>query len=420
MKIDDEDQSKGSKRLNHLLLAARHAFMKQGYQHVSVDGLARSSGVSKETIYRHFDDKQALFRAAMQGVTDEFAHDFADIFRDDDTPETILARCARAIYDRAADTDHPSPNWLAVGTAASFPELARAVGFDAVQSLIPLQAFLERLARERGGTGAVPLDIVAQFGALSAGGMRHLMGGAALDEADRELAARRVAELFLHGCAADVQGIAETRGPLREFTLEPAAPARPVENHVAHLMSVARAHFYEQGYRGAGLDEIGAIARVGRGTLYRHFGSKKGLFKAVMMEAAGEIMAKIHLILSTAQPVADNLHCAAVTVSAAMQGDAGVRLYRTVSAEAKAMPEVAHAIHDMTRERLVQPIADYLRYCSAEGLLTLDDPTWAADQFVILATGGNRYLLDPSPTEADRVDHAHLATATFLHGYLGK
>ncbi|WP_420853327.1 TetR/AcrR family transcriptional regulator [Sphingobium estronivorans] len=385
-----------------------------------MDALARASGVSKETIYRHFDDKQALFRAAMKGVADEFAHDFADIFREDAATEIVMARCARAIYDRAADAQHPSPNWLAVGTAASFPELARAVSSDAVDSLLPLQAFLERLARERGMADPVPLDTVAQFGALAAAGLRHLMGAAAWDEAERERAARRVAGLFLHGCAADVRGVAGGRGPFREFTLDPAPPVPPMASHVAHLMAVARAHFHERGYRGASLDEIGVAARVGRGTLYRHFGSKKGLFQAVMVQAAGEIVAEVPLRLSTARPVADTLQSAAVAISAAMQGEAGVRLFRTVSAEAKAMPDVAHAIYDMTRNRLVGPLVDYLRCCAADGLLTLDEPEWAADQFMILATGGNRYLLlDTVPTEAERADHANLAVSIFLHGYLG-
>lgn len=421
MTTDADDQSKGSKRLNHLLLTARGAFMTHGYQHVSVDGIARLSGVSKETIYRHFGDKQDLFRAAMKGATEEFTQGFADLFHRGGSPETVLARCARFIYDRSADTEHPTPNWLAVGTATHFPELSRAVFFDAVEGVSTLRTYLQKVACEKGVATEVSLDILAQFGGLASAGSLHLMGGAPLSETERDIAARRTAQLFLHGCAANLRDAAKLASPHREFALEATAPAPPQESHIAHLMQVARAHFYEHGYRGASLDEIGSVARVGRGTLYRHFGNKKGLFEATMVQAASEIMANTQLGLATDQPIAANLHAAAMAVSGAMQSPEGIRLYRTVSAEAKTMQDVAMQVYDLTRVKLAQPIADYLRWCSAHGLLRIEDPDWAAAQFITLATGGNRYLvLDPHPEEADRAALAELAISTFLYGYLGK
>ena len=186
-------------------------------------------------------------------------------------------------------------------------------------------------------------------------------------------------------------------------------------------MGTARSHFYEHGYHGASLDEIGPKARVGRGTLYRHFGNKKGLFQAVMRQAADELMTRPQLTLSTARPITENLLSAANAASAILQDAEAIRLYRTVSAEAKAMPEIARDIHDRTRTRLVQPLGEYLGWCASRGLVSLDSPAWAADQFITLATGGNRYLiLDPPPLGAERAANAELAVSTFLYGFLGK
>ncbi|WOK35355.1 TetR/AcrR family transcriptional regulator [Sphingomonas sp. C3-2] len=419
MTRDADDQSKGSKRLNHLLVAARHAFMLHGYQHVSVDGISRASGVSKETIYRHFADKQALFRAAMQNAAEQFAHDFADIFHGCTSPEAILARCARAIYDRAADIEHPTPNWLVVGTADRFPELSQAVFFDALKSVAPLHAFLDKLARENGVETSVPLTVLAQFGALAVAGPLHIMAGT--PPADIDLAARRVARLFIHGYGSDLDDESGKHAPALTFGLPPADPVLPQEEHIAQLMAVARSHFFEHGYRGASLDEIGTVARVGRGTLYRHFGSKKGLFTAVMQKAADNIVARSQVHLSTDRSVVDNLFIAGNAASAILQSREAIQLYRTVSAEAKAMPEVASAIYRRTRARFVQPVAQYLAWCSARNILSLDDPEWAADQFVTLASGGNRYLvLNPPPTDAEREDAARLAISIFLYGFLGR
>ena len=58
-----------SVRVQHLLKVARVEFVAGGFDAVSIDAIARASGVSKETIYRYFPDKQALMRAlASEGI----------------------------------------------------------------------------------------------------------------------------------------------------------------------------------------------------------------------------------------------------------------------------------------------------------------------------------------------------------------
>src|SRR3954463_13255531 len=47
-----------------ILKAATEAFLHSGYA-ASVDEIAAVAGVGKQTVYRHFGDKQALFLAAV-------------------------------------------------------------------------------------------------------------------------------------------------------------------------------------------------------------------------------------------------------------------------------------------------------------------------------------------------------------------
>ena len=56
------DQEKADAVLDH----GWALFLKHGVQAVSMERIAASAGVSKVTAYRHFSDKHALFRAAMQ------------------------------------------------------------------------------------------------------------------------------------------------------------------------------------------------------------------------------------------------------------------------------------------------------------------------------------------------------------------
>jgi len=55
------------------------------------------------------------------------------------------------------------------------------------------------------------------------------------------------------------------------------------------LITVAREHFTQQGYAAAATEEIVQQAGVTRGALYHHFGSKQGLFRAVLEAVHSEV-----------------------------------------------------------------------------------------------------------------------------------
>ena len=50
------------------------------------------------------------------------------------------------------------------------------------------------------------------------------------------------------------------------------------------LLDAARAAFAEHGFTGTGREQVAAAAGVTRGALYHHFGTKEGLFRAVVEE----------------------------------------------------------------------------------------------------------------------------------------
>lgn len=56
--------------------AAQRVFLAQGFAGSSVDAIAATAGVSKQTIYNHFGDKEALFQAVVRAVQSDFTSDF--------------------------------------------------------------------------------------------------------------------------------------------------------------------------------------------------------------------------------------------------------------------------------------------------------------------------------------------------------
>lgn len=59
------------------------------------------------------------------------------------------------------------------------------------------------------------------------------------------------------------------------------------------LIEIAREHFTRDGYASAATEEIVAQAGVTRGALYHHFGSKEGLFLAVLHEVQREVAEQV-------------------------------------------------------------------------------------------------------------------------------
>ena len=64
-----------SRKAEQIYAAARQIFMESGYEAASMDAVAARAGVSKATIYVHFEGKRALFEAIIRRHTETlFSH----------------------------------------------------------------------------------------------------------------------------------------------------------------------------------------------------------------------------------------------------------------------------------------------------------------------------------------------------------
>ncbi|USB33135.1 TetR/AcrR family transcriptional regulator [Paenibacillus sp. YPG26] len=76
---------------------------------------------------------------------------------------------------------------------------------------------------------------------------------------------------------------------------------------ISQLKEIARKHFTEHGYAAAVLDEIVKEADLTRGAVYHHFGSKKGLFLAVLESVQREVALKVEAEAGQSEDVWDQL-----------------------------------------------------------------------------------------------------------------
>jgi AcrR family transcriptional regulator len=408
------DDLRPSARVQHLLEIARQEFVRTGFAKASMDGIARAAGVSKETIYRHFADKEALFRAAVEALGSAFSKRSEQLLATQAEPETLLAQHAKAILDSAMDSGYLSAVWVTVSIAWTMPDFARILQQNYVARLEPLRQVLERIVARSGVARPTPIDCAADFGSLAVQGPRHLMGWPELGQAERERLAHRIATFYLYGGRARAGGLSSAPQPAEDPT--PPRAERPA--HVATLLRVATRHFLKQGFQDASLDLIGEQARVGRGTLYRHFGNKAGLFDAAMLDLAQDVSDVTPPLLAAGGDPSVVLPPYLAAASAVLASPRSIALHRTVISESKRAPALARQIYGTMRAPWTQPLAAWLAGEAARGVLPVDDPHWCAVQMLILATLGNRpFATHRSMDEAARKAAAERATAIFLHGF---
>ncbi|GAP99214.1 TetR/AcrR family transcriptional regulator [Leptolyngbya sp. NIES-2104] len=110
---------------DQILKGAMNVFLRSGYAGTSMDRVAAEAGVSKQTIYSHFQDKEGLFRSLIEGET---LSRFEAVFHLDHQqidPETLLRRLAEIYFTQVVDNGYYVPLLrIVIAESERFPELA--------------------------------------------------------------------------------------------------------------------------------------------------------------------------------------------------------------------------------------------------------------------------------------------------------
>jgi len=186
------------------------------------------------------------------------------------------------------------------------------------------------------------------------------------------------------------------------------------------ILEAAQRHFNEHGLERASVDAIAADAGVSKMTVYSNFGSKEGLFQAVVSDRTAAVVAGFPGAgtLDPNQPEKVLLAIGKRFLALA-RGDA-LGALRAVYGVAGAQPEVCRALYREGPERVNEEVAAYLRLANSAGTLRVRNPLQAADLFLsmFLGSGHIRGLLKLEMPDA-REDRALLreAVRVFLAGY---
>ena len=191
------------------------------------------------------------------------------------------------------------------------------------------------------------------------------------------------------------------------------------------ILDAATATFLRQGYLGTCMDEVAALAGVSKQTVYKHFADKERLFTEIVaatVDAASDpVQAELRELRDSGDVGADLRDLARRQLTAVMQPRL-LQLRRLVIGEAARFPDLGRAFYDRGPRRSVATLADALAALAERGVLRLDDPRVAAEQFnwLIMAAPLNRAMLlgedgPPPPAELDALVDA--GVRAFLAAY---
>jgi TetR/AcrR family transcriptional repressor of mexJK operon len=203
------------------------------------------------------------------------------------------------------------------------------------------------------------------------------------------------------------------------------APAgRSARKHQA-ILQAGQELFLRKGFDRTTMDEVAALARVSKQTVYKHFADKEQLFTAIIeteIDAAEDVTHDQVAALGTSDDLERDLRAFARQHVVDVTSHEVVTMRRIVIAEAERFPELARTWYSSGPGRAHEVLAEQLAQLHRRGLLEVPDPALAAQQlnWLIISIPLNEATFTGEPIAFDDADlqrYADAAIDVFLAAY---
>lgn len=193
------------------------------------------------------------------------------------------------------------------------------------------------------------------------------------------------------------------------------------------ILEAAATVFLRNGYVGTSMDEIAALARVSKQTVYKHFADKERLFVEIVTSTVNEVSDPVHeevLALQDSGDVEADLRNLARRQLRRVMQPRLLALRRLVIGEATRFPELGRSFYERGPGRTITALTTAFERLAERGVLQLEDPALAAAQFnwLIMSAPINQAMLlghDEAPRPAELNRYADSGVRAFLAAYRG-
>ena len=153
------------------------------------------------------------------------------------------------------------------------------------------------------------------------------------------------------------------------------------------ILDAARDLMLEHGYSATSLEMVAERAGVGKPTIYNRFGSKEGLFNAVVARRSQLVSVTVEVLEHLSEdPRDDLLHITKLFQQRALAPQQ--RCWdRLVIAEAARLPSLAQTLFKAGPQMLYEALVRYIRRQAEQGRLRVSNAELAAEHFFGLLVG---------------------------------
>jgi len=262
-------RARSNDRRRQLIDAATLLFADRGYPHVSVADIARHAGVSAPTVYRHFEDKQALLFDAVQASVDDLEANTAAANLDeaDDPAEALAVAAVRLSMSNPQSTSL----WRWSGQHLSVEQNREVVRRT--------RSVLRQWASAIGSTRP---DLTERETMYLAGAVLSVVGSV-VGRAVRTVPLNVEAELL-----ALLRQILRLTPSDATPLIEPAGIEAPGTRR-DEILDAAAVLFSRKGFAGTGVDDIGAAVGITGPSVYKHFPSKNAILLAIGQRSGNQL-----------------------------------------------------------------------------------------------------------------------------------
>ena len=188
------------------------------------------------------------------------------------------------------------------------------------------------------------------------------------------------------------------------------------------ILAAAAALFFERGYAATSIDAIIKRAGGSKRNIYSAFGNKEGLFIALMLETAKDVLSSLEVDRAQPRDLREALLAYGLHVLDIYTGPALVGIYRTVIAESGRFPDLARRFFEEGPAQATAGLAQVLDAARDSGELpeNIVHTKILAEQFVAMMRN-NVHLevvlgLRPPPSAAEIRHYVEACVDTFLIG----
>lgn len=186
------------------------------------------------------------------------------------------------------------------------------------------------------------------------------------------------------------------------------------------IMEAAMSLFTEKGYAAVTMDEIISVAGGSKSSLYKYFGNKEGVLKAVVESLADDMLQEINIPFHSYQTPREALNRIGLRVSKLILSANASNQYRIAISNSNVFPDTSRIWYESGPERTFDGLAEYLKRENSAGRLQVDNPKRAALFFLGMIVFKDHLTMsigfDPPP-ESEMKEIVKEAVDVFLSAY---